>query len=142
MRMCEPSTSASVIIMMLWYLSLSGLYSSFPMPQPSAVISVPTSADASILSNRAFSTLRILPLSGKIAWFFLSLACFADPPAESPSTRNSSHNAGSFSGNLQAFLAGRQYPIRSSCVSCHARAAAASRARAASTILDVMAFAC
>ena len=34
-----------------------------------------------------FSTFRILPLSGKIAWKFLSLPPLAVPPAESPSTR-------------------------------------------------------
>jgi hypothetical protein len=38
------------------------------MPQPSAVISVPISVRASILSKRAFSTFRILPLRGRIAW--------------------------------------------------------------------------
>lgn len=32
------------------------------------MISVPTSCDANILSKRAFSTFRILPFSGKIAW--------------------------------------------------------------------------
>ena len=40
----------------------------------------------SILSNRAFSTLRIFPLSGRIAWKRRSRPCFADPPADSPST--------------------------------------------------------
>ena len=30
---------------------------------------VPTSAEANILSKRAFSTFRILPLSGRIAWY-------------------------------------------------------------------------
>ena len=30
------------------------------------------------------------PLRGSIAWNFLSLPCFAEPPAESPSTRNNS----------------------------------------------------
>ena len=29
---------------------------------------------------------KILPDNGNIAWNFLSLPCFADPPAESPST--------------------------------------------------------
>ena len=38
---------------------------------------------------------RIFPLSGRIAWKTLSLACFADPPAESPSTINNSHKSGS-----------------------------------------------
>jgi len=39
-----------------------------------------------ILSSLAFSTLRILPLSGKIACVALLRAVFAEPPAESPST--------------------------------------------------------
>ena len=34
---------------------------------PNAVIKVPTSAEDNILSKRAFSTLRILPLSGNTA---------------------------------------------------------------------------
>src|SRR5260370_1251099 len=58
------------------------------MPQPNAVMSVPTSADASILSKRAFSTLRIFPLSGRIACVRRSRPCLAEPPAESPSTKN------------------------------------------------------
>ena len=33
---------------------------------------------------------NILPLNGKTAWFSLFLPCFADPPAESPSTINNS----------------------------------------------------
>jgi hypothetical protein len=41
--------------------------SSAPMPHPSAAIIVLISSLPSILSNRAFSTLRILPLSGRIA---------------------------------------------------------------------------
>ena len=39
----------------------------------------------------------ILPLSGKIAWKLRLRACLAVPPAESPSTKNSSTLAGSFS---------------------------------------------
>jgi hypothetical protein len=39
------------------------------MPVPSAVISVPISWLDSILSKRARSTLRILPRSGRTAWF-------------------------------------------------------------------------
>jgi hypothetical protein len=37
------------------------------MPVPIAWISVPTSFDEMIRSNRARSTFRILPLSGRIA---------------------------------------------------------------------------
>ena len=40
------------------------MYSSRPIPQPRAVIKVPTSTEDSILSKRAFSTFRILPLIG------------------------------------------------------------------------------
>src|ERR1700687_1344479 len=65
------------------------------MPVPSAVISVPISWLPSILSKRARSTLRILPRSGSTAWKARSRACLALPPAESPSTRNSSDLAGS-----------------------------------------------
>ena len=32
---------------------------------------------------------NIFPLSGKTAWFSLFRPCFAEPPAESPSTINS-----------------------------------------------------
>ena len=49
------------------------------------------------LSSAAFSTLRIFPLSGRMAWMRLSRPCFAVPPAESPSTRKSSHFSGSLS---------------------------------------------
>ena len=38
-------------------------------------------------TSNVFST---LPRSGRIAWYCLSRASFADPPAESPSTRNTS----------------------------------------------------
>src|SRR5699024_85981 len=49
-----------------------------------------TSLFDKIRSKRAFSTFKILPLSGRIAWKCLSRPCFADPPAESPSTIYSS----------------------------------------------------
>ncbi len=102
------------------------------MPVPSAVIRVRISWEAIILSKRAFSTLSIFPLRGRIAWFFRSRPCLAEPPAESPSTRYSSHREGSFSWQ-SASLPGR--PPRSSAplrrtVSRALRAA--SRARAAS----------
>ena len=47
-----------------------------------------------IRSRRAFSTFKILPRSGKIACVCRSRPCFADPPADSPSTINSSDSAG------------------------------------------------
>ena len=51
---------------------------------PIAWISVPTSLDEMIRSNRARSTLRILPFSGRIACVLRSRPCLAEPPAESP----------------------------------------------------------
>ena len=48
------------------------------------MISVPISWLDSILSKRARSTLRILPRSGRIAWFSRERPCLAEPPAESP----------------------------------------------------------
>ncbi len=70
---------------------------SSPTPAPNAVIMVRISSLLKTLSSRDFSTLRIFPFSGRIAWNLRSLACLHEPPAESPSTRYSSHNAGSFS---------------------------------------------
>src|ERR1044072_2526261 len=81
------------------------------MPVPSAVMSVPTSADDSILLTRAFSTFRSVPFSASIACVRRSRPCFAEPPAESPSTRNISDSAGSRSWQ-SASLPGR--PARSS----------------------------
>src|SRR5512133_3242991 len=65
------------------------------MPVPSAVISVPICSDESILSMRARSTLRIFPRNGSTAWNSRLRPCLALPPAESPSTMNSSDLAGS-----------------------------------------------
>ena len=45
----------------------------------------------------AFSTFKIFPLKGKIAWNSRSRPCFAVPPAESPSTKKISHFSGSVS---------------------------------------------
>ncbi|MNS88906.1 hypothetical protein D3C72_1228990 [compost metagenome] len=92
-------------------------------------------------SKRARSTLRILPRSGSTAWFLRLRPCLAEPPAESPSTMNSSDSAGSFSWQ-SASLPGR--PAISSAPLRRVRSRAlraASRARAASTILPAMALA-
>ena len=62
---------------------------------PIAVISAWISVLASTLSMRLFSTLRIFPRSGRIAWVLRSRALTAEPPAESPSTTNSSASDGS-----------------------------------------------
>ena len=92
--MCAPSTSASVIIIILLYLNFSSS-KSFPIPAPKAVIIDLIVSELRILSNLCFSTFKILPLKGKIAWNFLFLPCLADPPAESPSTIYISHSIGS-----------------------------------------------
>ena len=68
---------------------------SSPMPVPMAVISGLTSCSRAPWSSRAFSTLRILPRIGRIAWSVESRPCLAEPPAESPSTMNSSTAPGS-----------------------------------------------
>src|SRR5260370_7335610 len=75
------------------------------MPVPSAVMMARISSCPSILSYRAFSTLRILPLSGRIAWYFRSRPIFAEPPADSPSTTNNSHREGSLSWQSASFPA-------------------------------------
>src|SRR5437868_4761565 len=81
------------------------------MPVPSAAINVPISAELSILSGRARSTFRILPRSGRIAWYLRLRPCLAEPPAESPSTMNSSDRAGSRSWQ-SASLPGREAKSR------------------------------
>ena len=58
------------------------------------MISACTSVFFNILSRRARSTLRIFPRIGKIACVCGSRASTAVPPAESPSTINSSLSAG------------------------------------------------
>src|ERR1700746_2732113 len=86
-----------------------------PIPVPSAAINVPISAEPSILSKRARSTLRILPFKGRIAWKRRSRPCFAEPPALSPSTMKSSHFAGSRSWQSASFpgrLAMSSAPLR------------------------------
>ena len=108
------------------------------MPVPRAVISVAISCDEISLSKRAFSTFRIFPLRGRIAWNLRSRPCLADPPAESPSTRYNSHSAGSFSWQSASFP-GNPTPSSKPLRRVISRALrAASRARAASTILPVM----
>ena len=77
-------------------------------------------------------------MSGRIAWVLRLRPCLAEPPAESPSTMKSSHSAGSFSWQ-SASLPGR--PAMSSAPLRRVRSRAlraASRARAASTILPAM----
>jgi hypothetical protein len=64
--MCAPSTSASVMIITLWYLAFS-ISNSSPKPVPKADTIVTISLFLSILSNLDFSTFNIFPLKGKIA---------------------------------------------------------------------------
>jgi hypothetical protein len=56
------------------------------MPVPRAVIIAWTSLFFSTRSILAFSTFRILPRMGRMAWNLGSRPPLADPPAESPST--------------------------------------------------------
>ena len=88
------------------YLNLV-ISKSFPYPSenphPKAFIMVFISALARTLSMEAFSTLSILPLMGRMAWYFLSLAIFAEPPAESPSTMNISHLEASLLSQFASF---------------------------------------
>ena len=108
------------------------------MPVPSAVISVPICSDDSILSKRARSTLRILPRSGSTAWNARLRPCLAEPPAESPSTMNSSDFAGSRSWQ-SASLPGSDEMSSAPLRRVSSRALrAASRAAAASTTLPTM----
>ena len=84
---------------------------------------------------RAFSTLRILPRSGSTAWVERSRPCLAEPPAESPSTTNSSHSAGSVT-EQSASLPGRSEFSSADLRRVRSRALrAASRAREAWTAL-------
>ena len=62
--MCEPSTSASLIMTTLPYRRLAGSSSS-PIPLPTAVMMLRTSSLPRTRSSRARSTLRILPRSGQ-----------------------------------------------------------------------------
>ena len=43
-----------------------------------------------ISSSLVFSVFKTFPRSGNIAWYLLSLPCFAEPPSESPSTKYNS----------------------------------------------------
>src|SRR4051812_50071037 len=65
-------------------------------PVPKAEISAWISVFCRILSILAFSTLRIFPRIGRIAWYCGLRPDLAEPPAESPSTMKISHLVGSF----------------------------------------------
>ena len=61
-----------------------------PRPQPSAVTRSDSSLFSSTFASDALSVFSTLPRSGRIAWRARSRPCFAEPPAESPSTMKSS----------------------------------------------------
>ena len=61
------------------------------------------SALARTLSIEAFSTFKIFPRMGRIAWYWRFRPIFADPPAESPSTMKISHLDGSRLSQLASF---------------------------------------
>jgi hypothetical protein len=63
-------------------------------------------------SSRAFSTFRILPRMGRMAWKVRLRASLAEPPAEFPSTMNSSAWRGSRE-EQSASLPGRALDSRS-----------------------------
>ena len=81
-RGCKPCDSAGREVL------------SEPGSTPSAIVMSCTSCDCSTSAASTSQVLRILPRSGITAWNSRSRACFAEPPAESPSTRNSSPRAG------------------------------------------------
>ena len=86
----------------------------------------------SIFTRLAFSTLRSLPRRARIAWTLESRPCLAEPPAESPSTRNSSVSSLDLL-RQSASLPGRLLPSRLFLRRVSSRALrAASRASAAS----------
>ncbi|MNI55625.1 hypothetical protein D3C73_1105860 [compost metagenome] len=60
------------------------------MPAPIAEMIARYSSFFRISASLAFSGFIGFPLSGRIAWIFESRPCLAEPPAESPSTINSS----------------------------------------------------
>src|SRR3982751_5321865 len=89
-----PSESASISKMILWYRRRSILMSA-PMPQPSADTRSCSSVFDSTFCSDACSVLSTLPRNGRIACVLRSRPCLAVPPADWPSTMNSSLLAGS-----------------------------------------------
>src|SRR5674476_790002 len=88
-----------------------------------------------ILYERDFSTFKILPRIGRIAWLRGLRASFAEPPAEFPSTMKSSHSRGSFDEQSTSFP-GSPAPSRALLRRVRSRAwRAAIRAREAWTAL-------
>ena len=112
------------------------------MPVPSAITKLPISWLPSIRSNRARSTFKIFPRNGKTAWVMRSRPVWAEPPALSPSTKNTSVFEGSFSEQSLSFPA-KKFTSIAVLRRVRSRALrAASRAIAASTILPTITLAC
>ena len=107
------------------------------MPAPSAVMSAPMLSLESILSSRARSMFRILPLSGSTAWKPRSRPCLADPPALSPSTMNNSAFSGSRAWQSASLPGSEAMEFFGSRISVRARLAA-SRAWAARCTFSTM----
>ena len=89
---------------------------------------------------RDFSTLRILPRSGRTACVERSRPCLAEPPAESPSTMKISEISGSLTMQ-SASLPGRPMPPMADLRAVSRALRAAARAREASTALRMTALA-
>ena len=83
----------------------------------------------------------ILPRNGRIACVALFLPCFAEPPAESPSTKNTSESVGSFSEQSASFP-GNDHESSAPFLRVNSRAfRAASRATAAFKHFSITTFA-
>ena len=108
------------------------------MPVPSAITRLPISWLPSIRSKRARSTFRILPRRGRMACVRRSRPVCAEPPAESPSTRNSSVLEASFSEQSFSLAALNDTSIAVLRRVSSRALRAASRAMAASMILPVI----
>ena len=92
-RICIPSWSASESMITFLYFDFSTSKERLK-PAPIAEISVFISSFCKACKAVFFCTFKGLPLKGKMDWNCLTLACFAVPPAESPSTMKSSFSSG------------------------------------------------
>ena len=100
------------------------------------------SSFSSIRFALVFSTFRILPRSGRIAWNFRSRPCFADPPADSPSTMKISLASRGSRSWQSASFPGSEVEASALLRRAMSRAfRAASRAWKESTTLETMALA-
>ena len=91
--MCAPSTSASVIDDDLAVAQPREIGRRRSSPCGSTPIATAMSWISALANRRSrfdFQRVEHLAAHRQIAWYCLSRACLAEPPAESPSTRNSS----------------------------------------------------